>query len=71
MDINLLLRFLFFILFGLRELSAVNKQATTMADSVKVLLKTIAKPGRLTVIACWNPGNEIINSTNGFFYLLN
>lgn len=70
MDISLILRYFFFISFFLRGHSAANReQATAMADSVKILLKTIAKPGRLTVIACWNSGNGNIISTKGFFFL--
>lgn len=56
MDIRGLVTFLLLITFSPKGHSTSKKQAMELANSVRVLVKATAKPGRLTVMACWNSG---------------
>lgn len=55
-------KFLLFVSFALSSQSVANEQATTTANFIKILIQTTAKPGHLTVMACWNSGTVQINS---------
>ncbi|XP_031619955.1 ionotropic receptor 75a-like [Contarinia nasturtii] len=50
---NSVLKYLLFISFSIGIFSSHNDQAKILANSVRVLLEAIGKPGRLTVMACW------------------
>ncbi|XP_055315345.1 ionotropic receptor 75a-like [Sitodiplosis mosellana] len=54
MDIGAVLCLLLIISFSSERQSTSNEQASDLANLVKILVKTTAKPGRLTVMACWN-----------------
>lgn len=53
-------RFLLFGSLGARIYSSTNEPAMVLAKSLKVLIHAIAKPCQITVLACWNLGNDLI-----------